>query len=71
VGADNAAQMSTRSQRILAWAGVVFGVVYVLNPGWGLLEFIPDIVPVIGNLDEAGATLLVLQSVRKLREARK
>lgn len=69
--ADNARPMGTRSQRIFAWAGIVFGAVYVLNPGWGFFEFIPDIVPIIGNLDEAGATLLVLQSVRKLGTLRK
>lgn len=68
--ADNAPSMITRSQRILSWCGIVVGTLYVLNPGWGFLEFIPDFVPVFGNLDEAGATLLVVQSIRKLRSTR-
>ena len=33
---------------------------YLANIGVGVIELIPDNVPVIGNLDEAGATLLLL-----------
>ncbi len=36
------------------------GVVYLLNPTLGFFELIPDNIPVLGNLDEAAATLLVL-----------
>ncbi len=39
----------------------VLSVVYLLNPGAGIIELIPDNLPLIGNLDEATAmTLLVL-----------
>lgn len=37
---------------------------YLLNPTFGLFEFIPDALPVVGNLDEATATLLVLNALR-------
>jgi uncharacterized membrane protein YkvA (DUF1232 family) len=63
--------MEGRPNRFWAWCGIVFGTIYVLNPGAGIFEFIPDIVPVFGNLDDAGATLLVIQSIRSLRRARK
>lgn len=35
-------------------------LVYLLNPGFGFLELIPDNIPVIGNLDEVAATVLLL-----------
>ena len=35
-------------------------VAYLVNPGAGILEFIPDNIPGIGNLDEAGATALLI-----------
>lgn len=33
---------------------------YLLNVGAGIVELIPDNIPIVGNLDEAGATLLLL-----------
>ena len=33
---------------------------YLANIGAGVIELIPDNLPVIGNLDEAGATILLL-----------
>ena len=38
----------------------VISTAYLLNPGAGFIEMIPDNFPVIGNLDEAGATLILL-----------
>lgn len=38
--------------------------IYLVNPTAGILELIPDIVPFIGNLDEASAALIVLASLR-------
>ena len=35
-------------------------LVYLLNPTAGFLELIPDNIPVIGNLDEVAATVLLL-----------
>ena len=35
------------------------GFIYLLNPTAGLLELIPDNLPLVGNLDEGAAALLV------------
>ncbi len=31
-----------------------------MNLGLGIVEFIPDNIPIIGNLDEAAATLILI-----------
>ena len=41
-------------------------LIYLLNPTAGMLELIPDNFPIIGNLDEAGATLIVFHAIRHL-----
>lgn len=35
-------------------------LVYLANPTAGILELIPDNVPLVGNLDEAGATGILI-----------
>ncbi len=42
----------------------VIALVYLMNPTLGILELIPDNLPLIGNLDEAGATLILLNTLR-------
>lgn len=42
-------------------------VVYILNPSFGLFEFLPDNLPVVGNLDEAAATGILIAVWRQLR----
>ncbi len=37
---------------------------YLINPGAGIFEIIPDNLPFIGNLDEVGATALLLGCLR-------
>ena len=37
--------------------------VYLMNPTAGFIEFIPDNFPLIGNLDEAGATVLLVSAL--------
>ncbi|MGQ9889280.1 MAG: DUF1232 domain-containing protein [Aggregatilineales bacterium] len=39
------------------------GMLYLMFPTLGVFELIPDAIPFIGNLDEAGATLLVLNTL--------
>ena len=50
----------------MALAGVLFGGLYVINPGAGVIELIPDIVPLFGNLDEAAATTLLVLGLQYL-----
>ncbi len=44
---------------IVAIIGII-SAMYLLNVGYGFVELIPDNFPVIGNLDEATATALLL-----------
>lgn len=41
----------------------VLSALYLLNPTLGIFELIPDNLPVVGNLDEATATTLLLSSL--------
>jgi hypothetical protein len=51
---------------MMAGIGFLGGSVYILNPTAGFIEFIPDNTPIIGNLDEAGATALIIYSLQYL-----
>lgn len=50
----------------MAIAGIIC-IVYLLNPDAGVLELIPDNIPVIGNLDEVAATILLLKVLKYFR----
>jgi len=47
------------------------GLVYILNPGAGVIEFIPDNLPIVGNLDEGAAFLLIWYALVEFFEGRK
>jgi hypothetical protein len=59
--------MKPRTRRRFAWLGAIFCVLYLFNFGWGWFELIPDNFPVVGNLDEAGATLLLVRCIQVIR----
>ncbi|MGE3725374.1 MAG: hypothetical protein AB7I41_07480 [Candidatus Sericytochromatia bacterium] len=42
----------------------LLSLLYILNPGAGIFEMIPDNLPLLGNLDEATAVALLLASLR-------
>ncbi len=42
----------------------LLSALYILNPGAGIFELIPDNIPVIGNLDEATAVMILLACLR-------
>jgi uncharacterized membrane protein YkvA (DUF1232 family) len=48
-----------RRSLFVALVGLL-SLLYLVNPGLGVFEFIPDNLPVVGNLDEATATFLLL-----------
>lgn len=52
--------------RWLVFALAVIGLVYILNPTFGLIELIPDNLPIIGNLDEGAAFILIMYGVIEL-----
>ena len=45
---------------ILVLASGIVSALYLLNVGFGIAEFIPDNIPIFGNLDEAAATALLI-----------
>ena len=49
-----------------AGLGVLFGGAYVANPTLGLFELLPDNFPLIGNLDEAAATTMLILGLQYL-----
>jgi hypothetical protein len=51
-------------QDIIVFVFGLISFIYLLNPTAGFIELIPDNIPIIGNLDEAGATAVVLFSLR-------
>ena len=51
-----------RSFIVALLGGVAF--LYLLNPSLGFIEFIPDVLPFVGNLDEGAAMTLLLMCLR-------
>lgn len=56
-----------RKRTVRAIIALVIAGIYLINPTGGLIELVPDIVPLVGNLDEAAATALLLFGIRELR----
>ncbi len=50
-------------KKILVITIGLLSVLYLLNPTLGVFELIPDNIPLVGNLDEATATTLLLASL--------
>ena len=48
---------------LVALAGII-SLLYLINPGMGVFELIPDNLPIIGNLDEAGAAVLLIAALK-------
>jgi uncharacterized membrane protein YkvA (DUF1232 family) len=51
-------------KNILVFLIGMISLVYLINPTAGILEFIPDNLPIVGNLDEMAATTLLVASLR-------
>ncbi len=51
-------------KKIVVAAIGIISFLYLLNPSAGFLEFIPDNFPLLGNLDEVGATILLLSALK-------
>lgn len=51
-------------KKIVVFILGLLSVIYILNPGMGVFELIPDNVPFIGNLDEAAAVALLLMCLK-------
>jgi len=46
---------------------IATSVIYLLNPTAGLFELLPDNIPLVGNVDEGLAVVLIISSIRYLR----
>ena len=57
---------STFGEKVFIGICGLVSLIYLLNPTAGFVELIPDNVPVIGNLDEFSASLILLHSIRHL-----
>jgi uncharacterized membrane protein YkvA (DUF1232 family) len=60
-----------RGQLFLAWLGAGVSVLYLVNPGFGVFELLPDNIPGLGNLDEAAATALLIACIRAIVRKRR
>ena len=50
----------------LAIFGILFSLVYIINPTAGVFEILPDNLPIVGNIDEAGVTYFLFMCLRYL-----
>ena len=48
----------------------VFGFIYLLNPTAGIIELLPDSLPLIGNIDEGAAALALWYGYLEIQKAR-
>jgi hypothetical protein len=51
---------------LIALSGIV-ALIYLFNPTAGVLEFIPDNIPVVGNMDEGGACFILYSCIEYFR----
>ncbi len=49
---------------VLVFCVGAVALIYILNPGAGFLEFLPDNLPLLGNIDEAAAAGILIACVR-------
>ena len=54
-------------KRYLIIASGLISALYILNPGFGVFELIPDTIPIIGNLDEGAAAYVIISVLAYLR----
>jgi hypothetical protein len=47
------------------------GLIYLFNPGAGILELVPDNLPIVGNLDEGAAALAIWYGILEIKKSRK
>jgi uncharacterized membrane protein YkvA (DUF1232 family) len=62
--------MTATLKAALYLLGALASALYLLNPGAGVFELLPDNLPLVGNLDEAAFVALLLGSLRGLRKLR-
>jgi hypothetical protein len=57
---------NTLAGNLVALAGVIVSIVYLSNLSMGVFPEIPDVIPLVGNLDEVFFTGVLITSLQKL-----
>lgn len=52
--------------KIMACCGILASIIYLSNLTSGFIEFIPDQIPIIGNIDEFSASAFLLYCLNYL-----
>lgn len=55
----------------LVYGAALLGGLYILNPTFGVFELIPDQLPLIGNIDEGAAFMLLWFGLMEIFEGRR
>jgi uncharacterized membrane protein YkvA (DUF1232 family) len=65
----NPMQKQPSRLKTLGYSGmIILCVIYLLNPTSGVIELIPDVLPIVGNIDETAVASLLILSIQKLWE---
>lgn len=56
-------EIPTMKSSLVACAGFL-SFLYLVNPTFGVFEFLPDNIPLVGNIDEATASMVLLGALR-------
>ncbi|MBL8134268.1 MAG: DUF1232 domain-containing protein [Anaerolineae bacterium] len=56
--------MNRTSKNLIVLGAAGVALLYLINPTAGFIEFIPDNLPLVGNLDEVGATAILIAALR-------
>ncbi len=49
-------------EMVIVFLGL-FAAIYLVYPSLGVFELIPDAIPLVGSMDEAGATVLLVNTL--------
>jgi hypothetical protein len=63
-GSRDASKGPNAMRSLIVIVVTLLSAIYLINPTAGIFELIPDNLPLLGNLDEAGAVVLLLSGLR-------
>lgn len=67
IAGDTCFPLKYYMKKLFLIAGIAICGIYLINPTAGIIEMLPDNIPFIGNLDEAGATAFIIYAWRALK----
>lgn len=68
IGATSGIQNPNTMKLIIVGILGVFGIMYLIYPSAGVVEFLPDFLPVVGNFDEFIASSLAIFAANSVRK---